>query len=756
MTVLLLVLLLVLIGIAAVLGIEGLRLRFVSGPALSYIRRVMPPISDTEREAIEAGTVWWEAELFRGNPDWRKLLSVPLPQLTEEEQAFLDGPVEQLCALLDEWDVREHKDLPPEAWALIKRERFFGLIIPTRYGGREFSTLAHSQVVMKIASRNGSAGVVVMVPNSLGPAELLLHYGTDAQRKHYLPRLARGDEIPCFALTAPTAGSDAGSIPDTGIVCRRQFEGQETLGLLLNWNKRYITLAPRATLLGLAFKTLDPDHLLGERTDLGISCALIPVKTAGVEIGQRHYPVDMSFPNGPTRGSDVFIPLEWVIGGRAGVGRGWRMLMESLSVGRGISLPALATAHAKLCTATGGAYARVRRQFRLPIGRFEGVEEALARIAGYTFLIDAARLLVAGGIDAGEKPAVATALLKYQTTELARKAVNHAMDVHGGRAVCDGSSNYLLRPYCSLPMLITVEGANILTRTLIVFGQGALRCHPYLLSEVAAASERGGDALRKFDRAFTGHLAHVLGNLGRSLVLAVMPSFAPAPISGAMAPYYRRLTWASSAFAALADFALLVLGGALKRKEKLSGRFADALGAMFLCSAVLKRHHELGAPAELEAVVRWSADYCLAEIDQAFHDILRNFPSRVLRVLLKRMIFPWGRRHGTPLDDLGHEVAQRIQEPGAVRERLIEGIYRSSSHDDPVGRIEHALLTTLEAEPIEAKLKERGLVAPGPAEFAAWLEHVVGLGHLPADQARVLREAEEARMKAINVDEFSG
>ncbi|MGB5591567.1 MAG: acyl-CoA dehydrogenase, partial [Gammaproteobacteria bacterium] len=510
------------VAVLAVLNFKPLRRTLLSAPLLAWFRKVLPPMSDTEKEAIDAGTVWWDADLFGGRPEWQRLLDTPPPALSDEEKAFLAGPVEELCAVLDDWKInQELNDLPPEAWEIIRKHRFFGMIIPKSYGGLDFSARAQSEVVMKIASRGSAAAVTVMVPNSLGPGELLLHYGTDAQKSHYLPRLARGEEIPAFALTGPYAGSDAGSMPDMGVVCKEEFAGRETLGFRVNWDKRYITLGPVCTVLGLAFKACDPDGLLGGEKNLGITCALIPAGTPGVTIGQRHDPAS-AFHNGPNSGKDVFVPMDWIIGGQDQVGKGWRMLMDCLSVGRAISLPALGTAAGKMTSRMTGAYARVRKQFRTPIGRFEGVEEALARIGGITYRMDAARRMTAGALDRGEKPSVLSAILKYQNTEGMRKVVNDAMDVHGGRGVCRGPHNYLASAYDTVPIAITVEGANILTRSMIIFGQGAIRCHPYVLREMQAAADPDtARGLRVFDQALFAHLGFSASNKIRALVLGL-------------------------------------------------------------------------------------------------------------------------------------------------------------------------------------------------------------------------------------------
>ncbi len=740
------------------LNVPPLRQRLLSAPMLRRIRKVLPAMSDTEREAIEAGSVWWEAELFSGAPDWSRLQRTPAPALSEAEQAFLEGPVEALCRMLDDWRItHELNDLPPEVWAFLKQHGFFGMIIPEEYGGLGFSAYAHSQVVMKVSSRSVTAGVTVMVPNSLGPAELLLHYGTEAQKRHYLPRLARGEEIPCFALTGPSAGSDATSIPDVGIVCKGEHEGREVLGLRVSWEKRYITLGPVATVLGLAFKAFDPDHLLGEQEELGITCALIPTTTPGVQIGRRHYPLGAAFQNGPNSGQDVFIPLDWVIGGREQVGKGWRMLMECLSAGRGISLPALSTGAAKLSSRITGAYARVRRQFRLPIGRFEGVEEALARIAGLTYLMDAARLLTVAALDAGEKPSVATAIVKYQLTEGMRQVLNDAMDVHGGRGICLGPANYLARGYEGVPISITVEGANILTRSMIIFGQGAMRCHPYLVREVAAASDPDRAAgVQAFDAALLGHLGFSARNAARALLYGLSGGWlAPAPRGGAPAGHYRQLARYSAAFAFLADLTLLVLGGGLKRKEKLSGRFADALSHMYLCSAALKRFEDSGRPEADRPLLEWACAHSLARVQDALDGVLRNFPLRGLGPVLRLLVFPLGRRQRRPDDALGQRAAALLLAPSAARDRLTTGIFAPADPADPTGRVEHAMAAVTAAAEAERKLRRTG-AQPSPGEDQqAWLNGLAARGVLDPDEAHALAAAHAATRAAIMVDDFA-
>ncbi|WP_406672544.1 acyl-CoA dehydrogenase, partial [Natronospira sp.] len=604
----------VFLAVAIPLNVLPLRRAVFSSRLLNWFRSVMPPISQTERVALDAGNTWWDADLFTGQPDWNKLLSYPSPQLTDEEQAFVDGPTEELCKMIDDWQItHELNDLPAPVWDFLRDNRFFGMIIPKEYGGLGFSALAHSSVVMKVASRSPSAGVTVMVPNSLGPGELLLHYGTDKQKDYYLPRLAKGEEIPCFALTGPHAGSDAGAIPDTGIVCKGEHNGKEVLGFRLNWDKRYITLAPVATLLGVAFKAYDPDGLLGDKKSLGITLALIPTDTPGVEIGDRHFPLNASFQNGPTRGKDVFIPMEYLIGDQEYIGEGWRMLMNCLSVGRAISLPALGTGAGKLSSRATGAYARVRKQFKTPIGKFEGVEEGLARIGAYTYRMEAMRRMTAGALDLGEKPSVLSAILKYHCTEGMRQVVGDAMDIHGGKGVMMGPGNYLARTYQSIPISITVEGANILTRSLMIFGQGAIRCHPYLLKEMECVGmEDEEQAVRKFDRALFSHVGFTISNAVRAFVTGLTRGlFIRTPEAGEVSRYYRQFSRMSAAFAFSADVTLLLLGGELKRKERLSARFGDVLSHLYMGSSMLKQFEDQGRPASDLPMLHWACQESL-------------------------------------------------------------------------------------------------------------------------------------------------
>ncbi len=746
-------------AIALALNVKALRQKLLTNRILAIYRRILPDMSPTEKEAIDAGTVWWDADLFSGRPDWEKLLATPAPRLTPEEQAFVDGPVEELCAMCDDWEItHERYDLPPRVWQFIKDKGFLGMIIPKKYGGLGFSALAHSAVVTKLSSRSNAAAVTVMVPNSLGPAELLLHYGTDGQKDHYLPRLAKGLEIPCFALTSPEAGSDAASIPDYGVVCKGVWQGKETLGMRVTWDKRYITHGPVSTLLGLAFRLYDPEHLLSSQTDLGVTCALVPTSTAGVEIDRRHLPLNGVFQNGPTWGKDVFMPIDWIIGGREYAGKGWMMLMNCLAAGRSISLPASSVGGAQALARVTGAYSRVRQQFRTPIGKLEGVEEALGRIAANAYLMEATRRMTAGAVDAGEKPSVISAIAKYHMTERARQCVNDAMDIHGGKGICLGPNNWIGRGYQVLPVGITVEGANILTRTLIIFGQGAIRCHPYVLREMRAAKEMTGAAASKeFDDAFTSHIGHTISNGVRALLYgltrgAIAP--APAGASHETRHYYRGVARLSAAFAFLADVSMLAMGGALKRKEKISGRLGDVLSMMYLASATLKRYEDDGRLREDLPLVRWAVRDMLYDAQQAIDQVLSNFPVKALASFMRWTIFPMGMSFRPPLDARNRECAKLALEPGAARDRLTRSIFISRNQDS-TGILEQALLATIACEPIEKKLREAvrgGRLETGPMVDVVALAKEKNI--LSAEECAQWQRKEALRKEVIQVDDF--
>ena len=745
---------------AALLLLPDLRRKVFTAPLFNWFQKTLPPMSQTERDAIDAGTVWWDGELFSGRPDWNQLLAYPKVQLTDEEQAFIDGPTEELCAMVSDWDIGQRMDLPPEAWAHIKQHGFFALIIPKEFGGKGFSAYAHSQVAMKLATRSGDLASTVMVPNSLGPAELLLHYGTDEQRNHYLPRLARGDDIPCFALTGPLAGSDAGAMPDTGIICKGQWQGEEVIGLRLNWEKRYITLGPVATLLGLAFKAHDPDHLLGEEEDLGISLALIPTDTPGVEIGRRHLPLGAAFMNGPNSGKDVFIPLDYLIGGQEMLGKGWMMLMNCLSVGRSISLPAVGTGAAKFTSLVTGQYAQVREQFNVPLAAFEGIQEALARIGGNAWLMDSARMLTANAVDLGEKPSVLSAILKYHLTERGRECISHAMDVHGGKGIIMGPNNYLGRSWQGAPIFITVEGANILSRNLMIFGQGAIRCHPFVLKEMALAGREDHEqALHEFDDLLLKHIGFAVRNAASTFVLNLgLGRFEHAPGNTLSQGYFRALNRQAAAFAMLADLSMMLLGGELKRRERLSARLGDVLSHMYLASAALKRYHDLDSPEHLNPLFTWAMEESLGQAERALDQLLKNFPSRTLGWLLRGVVFPFGRRHTGPSDALDAEVAAVLgrAKGDPTLEAVLAGCYRPQSADDPVGALQHASQLLSAAQPLFKKLHQglkSGQVKPAAGEHA--IDAALTAGVLQPAEAQTLREAEAARRKVIDVDDFS-
>jgi acyl-CoA dehydrogenase len=750
-----------LIVLALPLSVASLRRKLISDGVLNVFRRLLPPMSQTEREAIEAGTVWWDGDLFSGRPDWNKLLAAPQPRLSSEEQHFIDHDCEELCSLVTDWETTHvYRDLPPQVWQFIKERGFLGMIIPKEYGGLGFSAYAHSEVVTKLASRSTAVVVTVMVPNSLGPGELLMHYGTEEQKRYYLPRLARGLEIPCFALTSPNAGSDAAAMPDTGIVCMGEHGGKQTLGLRLTWDKRYITLGPVATILGLAFRAFDPDHLLGDKDDLGITCALIPTGHPGVNIGRRHMPLSGVFQNGPNWGKDVFVPMEWVIGGQPMLGKGWRMLMECLAAGRSISLPSLNTGMAKMVTRATGGYARVRTQFKTPIGKFEGIEEPLARIGGYLYSMDAARIMTAGAVDLGEKPAVLSAIVKYHVTERGRQVAIDAMDIAGGKGICMGPRNFLGAAYMQIPVSITVEGANILTRSLIIFGQGAIRCHPFVLKEIAAANDADAErASTAFDQALFGHLRFVLSNLARTFVMGLCGSHCasvPPNVAPETRRYYQQLTRFSAALAFLADVSMGVLGGALKRKEKLSARLGDVLSMLYLCSATLKRFESEGRQAADAPLMNWAIWDALFKAQNALEGVISNFPNRLIAATLRRLVFPLGRPYVVPSDYLGHQVAQLLIEPSATRDRLTSGIYLSRVETDVIGEIELALEATLAAEPVEAKIRDavksaRITVKTGDDRAAV----AQAAGVISAEELVLAHRARRLADAIIRVDDFA-
>ena len=744
----------VLLVLAVVFGFPPLRRILVSRFVMPVFAKVLPRLGSTERIALEAGTVWWDGDLFGGMPDWQKLLDFEARPLSADEQAFLDGPTDELCRRLSDWEVNQQRDLPAPIWDFIKKQGFLGMIIPTEHGGLGFSALAHSRVVTRIASRSVTAAVTVMVPNSLGPGELLLHYGTDAQKKKYLARLARGEEVPCFALTGPEAGSDAAATQSEGIVEMRTIDGKEVLGLRLNWKKRYITLAPVATIIGLAFRLKDPNKLIGDREDRGITCALIPRNTPGVEIGRRHDPMGVPFQNGPTVGKDVFVPLDdAVIGGREQIGNGWRMLMESLAAGRSISLPALSIGAAQLATRICGAYATVREQFDTPIGRFEGIEEPLARIAGLTYVMTATRNVTCGALDAGEKPAVIGNIAKAYLTESMRQVIGDAMDIRAGSAIQRGPRNVLSRAWDAVPIGITVEGANILTRTMIVYGQGAIRCHPFVQKEIESVA---ANDLPAFDRAIFGHVNLFVTRAIRAKLLAFTGSrLAGVPDTPDMRRYFQHLSRFSAAFTIVSDTAMGTLGGALKRREKISGRLADALAYMYLASCALKRYHDEPKTRPNHALASWAVELCLYRIQEALIGVLDNLPMRWPARLLKVAIFPLGARFRPPSDTLGAEVARDILEDRDARRTLTADVFIPPADEPGLGALEAALDKAVRAIPVETKLRDA--VRAGTLDRApGYLLDDLGVaaGVISGEEYDLLNEARDARDEVIAVDAF--
>lgn len=746
------------IALFALLAIKPLRRELVTRHIFRLYKKLMPRMSRTEEEALNAGTVTWEGELFKGDPDWQKLVKVPKFKLSEEEQAFLDGPTDEVCAMTNDWEVTHYlADLPQPVWSYLKEKGFFGLIIPKKYGGKEFSAAAHSAIIAKLSSRSPTLSSVTAVPNSLGPAELLLHYGTEEQKNYYLPRLARGEEVPCFALTNPIAGSDAGSIPDHGFVCHAEFEGKEVLGIRVTWSKRYITLAPVATLLGLAFKLYDPDHILGDKVDIGITCALIPTTTPGIKIGRRHYPVHTPFQNGPTQGDNIFIPMDYIIGGVAMVGQGWKMLVESLSAGRAISLPSTSLGNMKLQSFVTGAYARIRKQFGVPIGRFEGVQEALARIIGSTYLIDSGVKFTMAEIDQGEKPAVPSAIMKYHATESVRISSNCAMDIHAGKGICLGPRNYLAKGHDSVPIGITVEGANILTRSLIIFGQGAIRCHPYIFTEMQAA--RDPDAQRgliAFDNALFSHIGYSISNVFRTLFLSLTQGHFVKVPSKTLHHEMQKITQYSSSFALIADIAMLTLGGELKRRENLSARLGDVLSYLYLASTVCKKYRDDGYPASDKPLVDWSLQELFFKIEKQIAGLLMNLPHRWMGKILYALVFPFGRLATEASDELKAKVAEIGLTPSDIRDRLVSGIYLKPEGDNKVAQIGEALEKIIAVDALEKRVASA--VSEGHVQgldINAQIDSTLSVGIINIQEAEQMRDAEKARAEIIAVDDFS-
>jgi len=745
-------------AILGLLSLKAIRQAALTGPAYRMVKSILPRISRTEQEALDAGTVGWDAQIFSGRPDWNELLDIRKPDLSAEEQAFLDGPCEEVCAMIDDWDTRHNRmDLPPEVWQFLKDKGFLGMLIGKEHGGLGFSAQAQSQVVSKIASRSVAAGITVMVPNSLGPGELLEKYGTPEQQEKYLGRLARGEEVPCFALTGPHAGSDAAGMRDVGVVTYGEYEGRQVLGVNLSWDKRYITLAPVATLLGLAFNLYDPENHLGKGEDVGITLALVPADYPGVEIGRRHMPARSAFMNGPTSGKDVFVPLDFLIGGPDYAGQGWRMLMECLATGRAISLPAIGTVSIKAALRTTSAYARIRRQFGIAIGMMEGVGEGMARLVKSAYQFEASRAMTAAIVDDGQKPAVISAALKYRTTEEMRQRVDDAMDIHGGRAIQDGPSNYLFSGYANVPVAITVEGANILTRTLITFAQGALRAHPFLLKEVQAAQNPDKKAgLNQFDAAFSGHIGFMLRNIVASFFHNLtFGRFANSPVRHEMQRWYRQLHRYSQSFALAGDWTVAFLGGDLKRKQMLSGRMADVFSELYLLSCALKRFEDDGRMPDDVALIDAIARDRIAGIEKGLGEVIDNFPNPFLRFMLGLLIFPLGRRARASSDRQNFRLARSVLGQSALRDRLTRGVYISFDPEDRTGMLEDALIKVEAASEIEKKFfraLKKGTIARRLDRDA--IADAVVEGVLSEEEAELMRAADLATDRVIKVDDF--
>jgi acyl-CoA dehydrogenase len=723
------------------------RQRWLTKPILRQLKKVLPPMSETEQQALDAGGVWWDAQLLSGKPDWQQLLSMGAPKLSDEEQAFINGPLATLCEMIDDWAITfEHRDVPQDIWDFLKQHKFFGIIIPKKYGGLEFSAYAHSEIVTRISTASTTVAVTVMVPNSLGPGELLYQFGTQAQRDHYLPRLADGTEIPCFGLTSPEAGSDAAAMIDNGVVCHGEHEGKQVLGMRVNWHKRYITLGPVATLLGLAFKLYDPDHLLGDKEELGITVALVPTDTKGVTIGDRHYPCMQAFQNGPNWGKDVFVPMDWIIGGQNQIGEGWKMLMSALAAGRSISLPSLSTGGAKLAAKSTGAYARIREQFNIPIGKFEGVRACLASIAGTTYLLDAARKTTTLALDRGHIPAVISAILKVHATYRLREVINHAMDVHGGKTICDGPNNYLGNVYRSVPVAITVEGANILTRNLIIFGQGAIRCHPYLLTEMQAADivdeEQGVQAL---DKVLFKHAVFICQSIGRAWLHSWSGGyFASAPENaGLLKRHYQQLSRYSAVLTFVSETALMSLGGELKRKEYLSARLGDILSELYLLSCVMKNFEDDGRPVIDLPLVDWCVAMGLNKIEQQLDEVISNFPLRPVAWAMRLLVLPRGIRRRPASDELSDRCAELLLQPSDCRHRLTAGVYVGSAKKG-LGQVEDAFTKVVATQSLRDMLNTHSVS----------IEQALQQKLLSESNAEQLRAADTAVALAVAVDHF--
>ncbi|EDY86800.1 acyl-coenzyme A dehydrogenase [gamma proteobacterium HTCC5015] len=746
-------------GVLAVLAIAPLRASIITRPIFGIYKKILPQMSDTEKTALDAGTVGWDGELFAGKPNWQRLFDLPKPELSAEEQAFLDGPCSELTSMINSWEIDHEKaDLPKEMWQFIKDNKFFGMIIPKKFGGLEFSAQAQS-AVLQMVSANSSVMSTIGVPNSLGPGELLLKYGTDEQKNHYLPRLADGREVPCFALTGPRAGSDATSLPDTGVVCKGEIDGKEVVGIKLNFSKRYITLAPVATVVGLAFRMFDPDGLIGDQEDIGITCALVPRNTPNMTIGRRHHPTGSPFLNGPIQGEDVFIPLDWIIGGKDMAGQGWKMLVECLSVGRCITLPSSGTGGAKYAAAATGAYARIRRQFNVSVSQLEGVQEALARIAGNSYIASAATTNTAAMVDMGEKPSVPSAILKYHLTEIGRSVAIDGMDVHGGRGVMMGPRNYIGRGYQSVPVAITVEGANILTRSMIIFGQGAIRCHPYVLPEMDAAQN---DNLGEFDKALFGHFGFIFSNLSRSLVLgATGAKFTSSPVNGPTSKYYKQINRHIATFSLLVDAAMFSLGGALKFREMISARLGDLASSIYLTTMVLKHWENQGRIKEDLPLVEWACQKLANDYEEALDGLLKNLPNRPLAFVLRRITLPWGKTAKAPSDKLITEVSSLITNDTESRNRLVQGIYQGDSKvegmENPIQVYNQLLAEADRAQPLYKKVStavKKDILNADLLHIEDRIKACAEKGVLTQEEADFMIDFEARVLDMLHVDDF--
>ena len=746
------------------LNIPVIRQVLLTKPLFKWFKNNMPPMSQTEKEAIDAGNVGWEKYLFQGAPDWKHCMSLPKVTLRKEETDFLMNQVETICQMLNDWEiVHEQSNLPAHVWDYLKKEKFFGMIIPKRYGGLEFSVAGHSAVIVKLATRSITGAVTAMVPNSLGPAELLLHYGTNAQKEFYLPKLAVGEEIPCFALTGPEAGSDAGNIPDKGIICKDMFNGEEVIGIRLTFDKRYITLAPVATVLGVAFQLFDPDYLIGDQAEIGVTLCLIPMNHPGIEGGNRHYPLGLGLMNGPIRAKDIFIPMDWIIGGQHRAGQGWRMLMECLSAGRGISLPALSTGTSILTYKTTGAYSAIRRQFNMSLNQFEGVEESLAEIAGATYLLESTRLFTIASIEQYQRPAVTTAIAKYHMTEITRKTINHGMDVHAGRGIMMGPSNYIARWYQAVPMSITVEGANILTRCLMIYGQGIMRCHPFIKDEIGSLSIYDKDPIKAvsvFDDLFMKHGGYFISNLMRTIIYSLTRgnlSFTDKKIIAPAKHFVKKMNWLSAALAFTTDVSLMILGGSLKRKERLSGRLGDVLSQLYLASAVVKYHSDQNYPDTDNAVVKWVLQNRLYLAQEAFYEFFNNFPNVFVGTLLKWIIFPFGRAFTPPHDRLSHEITQSMVTSNPLRERLTELCFVGKEASDPTGNLENTFIMLPKIQIAMEKMSKalRKKEISKQLSFEEQIQEAVNKKIINVLEAELYQSYENLRKQVISVDEFT-